>query len=240
MVKLLAISNGWGWFSRSRRVWLLALLLMPMPLSCTGIPDLSTVAVGQTAVPTGQSVVFWVQTMDSCQQAIPGATFKLTGPHFKVKAGPAPGSGPITVRAEHGNCPLQRGNCVAFKTGCLSWKIPIPASSSMKYQIQELTSAANYAVCAGGSVCPGGPAVVILTISSAGTISATVKNTYPNGVVVTWPTKGTYSGKASDPAVVHNFQLGSGSCDGDRDADDRLTGSPAIYCDSDHDRVQHN
>jgi hypothetical protein len=29
--------------------------------------------------------------------------------------------------------------------------------------------------------------------------------------------------------------LGNGSCDGDGDADDHLTGSPSVHCDNDHD-----
>ena len=45
-----------------------------------------------------------------------------------------------------------------------------------------------------------------------------------------------YDMAAVDPIVFHNFQLGNGSCDGDSDADDHLTGSPSVHCDSDNDK----
>jgi hypothetical protein len=177
---------------------------------------------------------FWVQTMDSCRQAIPGAVFKLKGNGLNVVAGPTPGTKPKTVGS--GGCPSQRGNCVTVPTGCLAWTIPVPTSGKKTYKITELTAPANYVPCTGGSVCTGGPVVVTITILSTGVVSATVRNVYPDGTKVVWPTIGApYTGTPTDPAVVHNFQLGTGSCDGDNDADDHLTGSPSSHCDSDHD-----
>jgi hypothetical protein len=184
----------------------------------------------------GPSTTFWLQTMDSCQQAIPGASFKLQGSKLHIAKGPGPGTGPVTVGSVNGNCPLQRGNCSAVPTGCLSWSIPVPARGSVTYKITETSAPANYVYCTGGSVCPGGPEVVTLTVSSTGATSAKVRNVYPDGTSVTWPTTGgAYTGTLTDPAVIHDFGLGNGSCDGDGDADDHLTGSPSVHCDSDKD-----
>ncbi len=107
----------------------------------------------------------------------------------------------------------------------------------MTYTINEIHSPNGYMPCTGGSVCPGGPQVITLHINSKGKISATVYNVYPDSQTVTWPTSGSaYTGTQSDPAVLHNFGIGNGSCDGDYDADDHLTGSPSRHCDSDNDR----
>ena len=178
-------------------------------------------------------ITIWLQTMDSCRQAIPGAKYVLTGNGLNLSAGPAPGSGPKTVGS--GTCPLQRGNCLTVPTGCVSWTISVP-SSTLTYKIKETYTPSGYVPCTGGSVCPAGPDVINLTITSSGRVAATVKNTYPDGTTVTWPTSGSlYTATQTDPIVVHNFRLGTGSCDGDSDADDHLTGSPGSHCDSDSD-----
>lgn len=123
-----------------------------------------------------------------------------------------------------------------FATGCLALTIPVPAIGTATYIIKETRSPKGYMTCTGGSVCPGGPDVITLHISSLGAVSATVLNVFPDRASVTWPTHGApYRGTASDPAVLHNFGIGKGSCDGDHDADDRLTGTPSAHCDSDHD-----
>ncbi len=184
----------------------------------------------------GQAVSVWVQVMDSCKQAIPGAVFILSGAGLNVIEGPAGGKRPTTVSNTPPGCPLQRGNCVKVPTGCLRWNIPVPNQGTGKYQIKEVQAPANHIPCTGGSVCPGGPVVITLTIASNGRASATVFNVYPDGKTVTWPTSGApYQATVTDPVVVHNFQLGDGSCDGDHDADDHLTGSPSGHCDSDGD-----
>src|SRR5258706_6695726 len=185
---------------------------------------------------SSSKITIWLQTMDSCRQAIPGPKYVLTGNGLNLSAGPAPGSGPKTVGS--GNCPLQRGNCSTVPTGCVSWIISVP-SSTTTYTIKETFTPSNYVPCTGGSVCPAGPDVIKLTITSSGRVSATVKNTYPDRTTVTWPTSGSlYTATQTDPIVVHNFRLGTGSCDGDNDADDRLTGSPSSHCDSDGDHHQ--
>lgn len=232
---------------QSRRVWPVALALCLVGLSVIGTAgaliksanaatafSLFGFSANSTSTPT---TTFWLQTMDSCQQAIPGASFDLYGNGLNVPAGPAPGVKPVTVAKTFGNCPLQRGNCSTITTGCVSWAIPIPTSGMVTYKIIETLSPSGYAICTGGSVCPGGPATVTLYIYPSGQIAARVHNIYPDGKSVTWPTTGVpYTGTPTGPAVVHNFGLGTGSCDGDADADDHLTGSPGSHCDDDHDR----
>lgn len=184
---------------------------------------------------TTHTARFWLQAIDSCRQAIPGARFQINGHGFNVAAGPTPGTKPRNVGP--GTCPIQRGNCVTVPTGCVSWNVPIPASGSLTYKITETAAPPNYVPCTGGSVCPGGPVTVAVTISSTGAFSARVRNVYPDRTVVVWPTSGApYTGRQTDPAVVHNFQLGTGDCDGDHDADDHLTGGRGSHCDSDDDR----
>ncbi|HEY7416036.1 MAG TPA: hypothetical protein VH593_12635 [Ktedonobacteraceae bacterium] len=178
---------------------------------------------------------FWVQVMDSCRQALPGAFFSYKVNGTTVHEGPTPGLKPLTVSVGI-PCPVQRGNCVRSTTGCLAFTIPVPASGTKTYTIKETKSPHGYMPCTGGSVCPGGPQIITLHINASGAISATVLNVNPNRVPVIWPTQGKpYRGTASDPAVLHNFGIGNGNCDGDDDADDRLTGTPSIYCDSDND-----
>jgi len=188
----------------------------------------------QDAMASQHTTKFWLQTMDSCRHAIPGANFVLKGHGLSIHAGPGPGSGPQTVGP--GSCAIQRGNCSMVPSGCLSWNVPIPFSGNETYKITETAAPGNYVWCTGGSVCPGGPVVVTFKITSHGLFSATVRNVYPDGTVVVWPTSGApYTGKLTDPAVVHNFGLGSGSCDGDQDADDQLTGSLSSHCNNDGD-----
>jgi hypothetical protein len=194
-----------------------------------------------STVPTyaaGSTSTFWVQTLDSCRHAVPGAYFVLQGNGLYDLKGP--GSGTKEANVGSGSCPVQRGNCQTVPVGCVSWDVPIPASGSATYTITEKSPPPNFIPCTGGSVCTGGSEVVTLKINSRGAFSATVRNVYPDGTVVVWPTTGAlYTGTQSDPAVVHNFQLGTGSCDGDGDDDDRLTGSPSSHCDNDTDRHWH-
>jgi hypothetical protein len=218
---------------QSRQVWFTALMLSFVALALSY--GSNTVHALSTKPSVTRAV--WLQVMDSCQQAIPGATFKLSGNGLKSVQGPAPGSEPQTVKRTGGNCPLQRGNCAKVSTGCLTWSVPIPAQGTATYQISEISSAHNYVPCTGGSVCSGGPLTGTLTISSSGNVAATIHNVYPDKASVTWPTSGSpYTATKTDPITVHNFGLGTGSCDGDNDADDHLTGSPSSHCDSDGDR----
>lgn len=170
---------------------------------------------------------FWLQTMDSCQQAIPGASFVLQGGGLSIPKGPAAGAGSLTIGTVQGECPLQRGDCSTTTTGCLSWDIPVPASGTQVYTIKETAAPNGYAPCTGGSVCTGGPVVVILTIDASGAITATASNIYPDGTSVSWPTKGDpYKGTSTDPVVVHNSAMGKDPC-GKSDGN----GSPSSHCD---------
>ncbi|MFL5627480.1 MAG: hypothetical protein ACJ788_18030 [Ktedonobacteraceae bacterium] len=207
------------------------LCLVALFVLSVGAGSASAHSVTGVHATTGK-VTIWLQTMDSCRQAIPGARYALTGNGLSLYAGPAPGTKPVSVGS--GTCPLQRGNCSTVPTGCVSWTISIP-SSTLTYKIRETVTPSNHVPCTGGSVCPAGPDVIILKLSSTGHVSATVKNTYPDGTSVIWPTSGSYTATKTDPIVVHNFRLGTGSCDGDGDADDHLTGSPSSHCDSDGD-----
>lgn len=217
----------------SRQVWFTALMLSFIALAL-GYGSSSVYA--RSPRPSATRAV-WLQVMDSCQQAIPGATFNLAGNGLNSKQGPAPGAGRQTVNPAHGSCPLQRGNCAKVSTGCLTWSVPVPAQGSATYQISEISSAHNYVPCTGGSVCSGGPLSGTLTINSSGNVAATIHNVYPDKTSVTWPTSGNpYTATQTDPITVHNFELGNISCDGDNDADDHLTGSPGSHCDSDGDR----
>ncbi|HEX3605743.1 MAG TPA: hypothetical protein VH134_07450, partial [Candidatus Dormibacteraeota bacterium] len=70
-----------------------------------------------------------------------------------------------------------------------------------------------------------------VTVGPNGSVSGTVTAVYPDGTVKTWPDNGgPYSGAPDDPLVIHDFGLGPGSCDGDGDADDHLTGTPSSHC----------
>src|SRR5712692_9717188 len=49
-------------------------------------------AVGALPPRLPATKAFWLQTMDSCRQAIPGAKFQLTGNGLSVVKGPTPGT----------------------------------------------------------------------------------------------------------------------------------------------------
>jgi hypothetical protein len=157
------------------------------------------------AAQSGKTTVFWLQTMDSCKQAIPGASFRLQGNGLSIDQGPTAGSKPLTIDPTS-TCPDQRGNCVVSnQTGCVSWDVPVPTSGSKSYQIIELSSPQGYVPCLMYPECQNGPVTVTLTIDSRGVISALAHDVYPNGGVATWPETGKpYTGSDTDPVVVHN------------------------------------
>jgi hypothetical protein len=190
----------------------------------------------------------WLQVIDSCKQALPGANFKLITPNgTKFNAGPSAGTHRVTVSS--GTCPSQRGNCQRVPTGCVSWLITPPTSGVATYTIQEYptwdatdgfyenprgaTAFTGFVPCNGGSACQRESAT--FTVNTNGVVSGTTKNIYPDGKITMYPSGGTFSGTQTDPIVFHNFQLGNGSCDKDNDKDDHLTGSPSTHCDNDHD-----
>lgn len=202
---------------------------------------------GNVHATTGQ-VTVWLQVMDSCKQALPGANFTLVAPDgTNYNAGPSAGTKRVKVAS--GNCPLPRGNCQLVSTGCVSWTIMPPISGTDTYTIQEnstydamdgffenppgITAFTGFVPCNGGSACKSQSAT--FTITSTGVVSSVTTNIFPDGKSSMYPAVGMAAGTLTDPIVFHNFQLGNGSCDGDSDADDHLTGSPSSHCDNEHD-----
>lgn len=201
-----------------------------------------------TAYAQPRSVTIWIQVMDSCKEALPGATFKVVGPGVSIVTAPTTGQVPKIVPGHNVSCPLQEGTC-AFTTGCTAVQLNVPSDGSATYKISPEKTApghgANlrYAICNGGSDCAHGPEVATVYLSPhSGAVFATVFNPYPDGTGVIWPTsRSAYSGTKTDPIVFHEFGIGNGSiqCDGDHDKDDFLTGSPSSHCDSDKKRRSH-
>ena len=155
---------------------------------------------------SGKTTAFWVQTMDSCQQAIPGASFRLLGNGLSIDKGPTSGSKLRTIHSGS-TCPEQRGDCAASaqQTGCVSWDVPVPTSGSKTYEVIELGAPNGYVPCIMYPVCKQGAVTVTLTIDSRGVISATAHDTGQNGKPEIWPSTGMpYRGSAMDPAVVHD------------------------------------
>jgi hypothetical protein len=231
-------------FAKTYR-WFLPLALILVLVGLFAMNITHTTLKVHAATP---SKTIWLQVMDSCKQALPGANFTLVAPDgTNVNAGPSAGTGRVTVST--GTCPLQRGNCLTVPTGCVSWLITPPTSGTATYTIQEkptwdatddffenppgATAFSGFVACNGGSACQKESAT--FTIDSNGVVSGTTTNIYPDGTTTTIPSGGTFSATQTDPIVFHNFQLGNGSCDGDRDKDDHLTGSPSSHCDNDKD-----
>ena len=194
-------------------------------------------------VHAASSVKVWLQVMDSCRQALPGANFTLIDPSgSSVDMGPSPGKRRVTVSS--GSCPVQRGNCQKVPTGCLSWDVEPPASGTATYRIVEkstwnasdgfyenppgATSFTGFVPCNGGSSCRGQTAT--FTVDASGIVRGTTTNIYPDNVRAVYPSEGVFAGTQTDPIVLHNFQLGNGSCGSDNDADNHLTGSPSSHC----------
>lgn len=221
------------------------------------IVDLFAAMPGSRA---GASASVWLQTMDSCQQALGGAGYQIVstnGTNFTVSA---PAASPVTVNSAAGHCPLQQGNCVSLSTGCVDFQALPPGT----YTIHEVrlpsphgSNSEGYAPCTGGSACR--LEYVTLIVNSDLTARAWVTNVYPDGTTVCWPGGTTlpvgttqtcqqtgvagYTGTPANPIVTHNFGLappGSDSsapheCDISAseptgDADDHLTGTPSSHC----------
>lgn len=218
----------------------LALLpLCMLLLSGTMFLNGSEFAYASTLHAASPSKTVWLQTMDSCKQALDGSSYRLVGGTITLSAH-RDGNGKKRVGTGSG-CPAQGGNCSRIQTGCMSFSVPVPASGTQSYRGTEtLTPPFNrsnpqgYAPCNGGSACRSEE--VDLTINSKGLVKATVKNVSPDGFTKVWPSPDPntgatyYTGANTDPIVIHNFGLGTGSCDGDHDADDHLTGTPSSHC----------
>jgi hypothetical protein len=195
-----------------------------------------SLAVGVSSAPAPAAATstasFWLQTMDSCKLALAGAAYELSGGGTTLSVADSTSRG-TQLAGTPLRCPLEQGNCsTSSTTGCIQFTDVPPGTYRI---VQRRTPPANatnpggYAPCEGGSACRS--EVVDVTVAPGGQVSATVTNVYPDGLTVTWPQSGrSYAGTAADPIVVHDFGLGSGSCDGDGDADDHLTGSPSSHC----------
>jgi hypothetical protein len=199
------------------------------------------------APPTVTTATVFVQVMDSCREGLPGAFLDLIGGNGVPVTGPVASGTQRTTITDGSSCPLPTGNC-GVNVGCISWDVPIPVSGSATYTIAEHSTLVatdglyenppgtapftGFVPCTGGSACLDESAA--LTIDSTGGVVARTTNQEPDGVFSYYPSSSTYStATLKDPVVFHNFQLGNGSCDGDGDADDHLTGSPSSHCNND-------
>jgi hypothetical protein len=177
----------------------------------------------------------WIQTMDSCKQALGGAAYTVSGGGVSISVSD-PSTGAGTVGPSVG-CPLQQGSCTGTNRGCASFAAPGTGTYAIRQTATPPGNATNpegYAPCEGGSACRSEQAT--LTVGSGGGLSAIVTAVYPDGTTATWPSTGSYSGTPSDPIVFHDFGLAApgsahnAQCDGDGDADDHLTGTPSSHC----------
>jgi hypothetical protein len=191
-----------------------------------------SVAIAVSPVPASATATasFWLQTMDSCKQAIGGADYDLTGGGVTMSVS-TPAARPHVVSPTSG-CPLQQGDCATMSDGCVQFSNVPPGVYRIIQRTTPPPNATNpegYAPCEGGSACQS--EVGDVTVSPTGQVTGTVTAVYPDASTKTWPDNGgPYSGAADDPLVIHDFGLGSGSCDGDGDADDHLTGTPSSHC----------
>jgi hypothetical protein len=182
------------------------------------------------------TVSVWLQTMDSCQQALGSSKFQIvdTSGAFSATVTTPSQSSPKKVR--DGTCPLPTGNCATFSYGCVQ---VTGLAAGDTYSIHEIAmppptnhNPLGYAPCNGGSACRSEVAAV--TIDSTGAVSARTTNVYPDNTMSYYPSKtSSFAGTAADPIVFHDFGLappGTNQCDDDSDADDYLTGSPSAHC----------
>jgi len=210
--------------------------LVPTIVAAAGLAVGATFAfgTGHTAA-VGASI--WVQTMDSCREAVGSAQYRIvpTGGAMSRAASQQTASTPPVAPSSVGNgsCPLNRGDCARRSAGCTEFtNLAFPAT----YEITEVrtppsnrSNPQGYAPCEGGSACQGEVAKV--SINAMGRVSAVTTNVEPDGTRQLFPSQGTVPGTASDPVIFHDYGLGTGSCDGDHDADDHLTGSgPGGHC----------
>ncbi|MBV9231491.1 MAG: hypothetical protein JOZ18_19440 [Chloroflexi bacterium] len=197
-----------------------------------------------------KTVTVWIQVTDSCRQALSGATFSVSGPGIKTTTTkPTSGGAPVGLPGGAGSaCPIQQGTCLNFSTGCTTATLNVPTTGTFTYTITVKKTApgqgtnASYASCDGGSQCHN-PEKATVIVNSSGSVSATITNEEPDGTIVKWPTtKAAYTGSQTDPLLYHQFGVSSGfsdQCDGDKDADDHLTGTPSQHCDGDEVNGKH-
>ncbi|HEX6492203.1 MAG TPA: hypothetical protein VF112_01760 [Candidatus Dormibacteraeota bacterium] len=176
----------------------------------------------------------WVQTMDSCKQALPGGAVTLTGGGVARTATAAAGRKRSVVPTA--SCPLTRGSCTAVAVGCVSFS----GLAAGTYRLVTATpppadrsDPEGFAPCQGGSACRSETATV--TVSASGAVTAQVVDVYPDGVSETFPSAtASFAGSETDPVVLHDFGMAppgfAPQCDGDSDADDHLTGNMRGHC----------
>ena len=200
--------------------------------SAVGLSLGSTLVFGASNHAAAQGAAVWIQTMDSCRQAFGSAQFAITNTAktFSTSATTPPG-GPTSVGS--GSCPLPSGNCSSIHTGCVQvGNLPFPDTYKVWETAMPPANPSNpqgFAPCEGGSACQSQIATV--TIDGSGAVSGVTTNIEPDGHTQLFPPSGTSSGTASNPLIFHDFGLGTGSCDGDGDADDHLTGTgPGSHC----------
>ncbi len=199
----------------------------------------STVVSGvQPSASQASGATIWLQTIDSCRQAVGSAVYVLVGPGTPPTASSSqvtqttPPSKPVTV-INGGGCPIQRGNCALSShpgVGCVEWTAVQPGT----YTIVETTRASipppgqAYAPCTGGSACRVETGSV--TVNPDFSVTATTTTWTPNNKLITFPSGGTFTATQTDPIVMHDFGMIPGQCDGDSDADDIVGPSPTSFC----------
>jgi len=201
--------------------------------TCIGVIAAFSLGGNVLSVRAASTATLWLQTMDSCRQSLGQSQYDIintSGSFHTVATTP---SAPLHSVGSGSGCPSPRGDCVTTTDGCVQ-VTGVPTND--KFTITEIAlppansgDPLGYAPCNGGSACRDQSGAV--TISSGGTISVQVTNVEPDNVSIVYPSSSSsYAGTASDPIVFHDFGLGSGSCDGDTDADDHLTGGVGSHC----------
>jgi hypothetical protein len=187
--------------------------------SLTDGPSLASTLAAQS------SVTLWLQATDSCERALPGASFSLVNASGQATVAPeTQGIAPVTIGNARGACPLSRGSCVQQVVGCTSWQIPVPNAGTVTYRIVENATPAmanglvfpenptgpggrallGFVPCTGGAACHSESATV--TVNSSGATSAVVNNVSPDRTVQTY---GPFAGTRTDPVLFHNYGVGS-------------------------------
>ncbi len=175
-------------------------------------------------VKPGTSFTVWVQTVDSCKQALPAAAYQLTGGGATRTAQAPPGRKRTIVPTAA--CPLLHGNFTGLAAGTYTLtttRTPPPDRSDPE----------GFAPCQGGSACRS--QVATITVSASGAVQGAVTDVYPDGVSEIFPSASSFfAATPTDPVVFHDFGLAAPGyapqCDGDSDADDHLTGNMRGHC----------
>jgi hypothetical protein len=216
---------------RGRLIAVLALVAAVAVSATAGGPG--AIAKANKGKP-GTSFTVWVQTVDSCKQALPAAAYQLTG-GGQTRAAEAPAGRKRTI-VPTAACPLLHGNCAAVPVGCVSFT-GLPAGTytltTTRTPPPDRSDPEGFAPCQGGSACRSQAATI--TVSASGAVQGAVTDVYPDGVSETFPSASSFfPGTPTDPVVFHDFGLAAPGfapqCDGDSDADDHLTGNMRGHC----------